>query len=519
MCSDRHDGSSGRRGGGPGEDGAAPGHALATKVGTEELAAELLARAGNEWVSLVGPGGLLSGLTKAVLEAALEGELTGHVGYQPHDPAGHHSGNSRNGTRTKTVITDVGPVEIDVPRDRAGTFEPVIVPKRARRLGGVDQMVLSLSAKGLTHGEISAHLEEIYGAKVSKETVTRITDNVIEGMVAWQNRPLDAVYPVVFIDAIVVKIREGQVANRPMYVAVGVTVDGERDILGLWAGDGGEGAKYWAHVLTEIKNRGIKDAGATHPERAAQHHRWPDPNALLQRAITLSSVAAKGGPLQASLAPAQQILEAQSVAFVRATAEAQAATARMTLAKANAAAATAAASRLRRPAGRHRPRDDDDHRAGHGRPWAYHDRCRREPADHNGAHPRVDHDLHHDRSARALSTARWATNPNRYNPAGWWFATRSAGSCSPDAPIVVSLTNQRPTQRTAARATAAWVCPRATIRATAAVSGGRMGRRLRGPSRPSVDRRGCTSGLWVPGPERRDARWRCPRSGRCRLAR
>jgi putative transposase len=237
----------------------APGQALAGKIGTEELAAELVARAGDEWVSLVGPGGLLSGLTKAVLEAALEAELTDHVGYRAHDPAGYHSGNSRNGTRTKTVITDVGPVELDVPRDRAGTFEPVVVPKHKRRLGGVDQMVLSLSAKGLTHGEISAHLEEIYGAKVSKETVTRITDNVIEGMVAWQNRPLDPVYPVVFIDAIVVKIREGQVANRPIYVAVGVTVDGERDILGLWAGDGGEGAKYWAHVLTEIKNRGAKD--------------------------------------------------------------------------------------------------------------------------------------------------------------------------------------------------------------------------------------------------------------------
>src|SRR6202011_4153419 len=142
---------------------------------------------------------------------------------------------------------------------RAGTFEPVIVAKRLRRLGGVDQMVLSLSAKGLTHGEISAHLEEIYGAKVSKETVTRITDRVIETMTEWQNRPLERVYPVVFIDAIHVKIREGQVANRPIYVAVGVTVDGERDILGLWAGEGGEGAKYWLHVLTEIKNRGTAD--------------------------------------------------------------------------------------------------------------------------------------------------------------------------------------------------------------------------------------------------------------------
>ena len=235
------------------------GRVPAARLSTEELAAELLARADGDRVSLVGPGGLLADLTRRVLEAALEAEMTEHVGYEPYDPAGHHSGNSRNGTRSKTVITDIGPVDIEVPRDRAGTFEPVMVPKRKRRLGGVDQMVLSLSAKGLTHGEISAHLEEIYGAKVSKETVTRITDGVIETMVEWQNRPLDAVYPVMFIDAIHVKIREGQVANRPIYVAIGVTVDGERDILGLWVGDGGEGAKYWAHVLTEIKNRGTKD--------------------------------------------------------------------------------------------------------------------------------------------------------------------------------------------------------------------------------------------------------------------
>lgn len=157
------------------------------------------------------------------------------------------------------MITEIGPVEIEVPRDRSGTFEPVIVPKRKRRLAGVDAMVCSLSAKGLTHGEISAYLAEIYGAQVSKETITRITDRVLEGMVEWQNRPLERVYPVVFIDAIVVKIREGQVANRPVYLAVGVTVDGERDILGLWAGDGGEGAKFWHHVLTEIRNRGTTD--------------------------------------------------------------------------------------------------------------------------------------------------------------------------------------------------------------------------------------------------------------------
>jgi transposase-like protein len=225
----------------------------------QDLTSELVARAGAEGVSLVGPGGLLAELTKTLLESALEGEMTEHVGYEPHDPAGHHSGNSRNGTRTKTVLTEIGPVELEVPRDRAGTFEPIIVPKRKRRLVGVDAMVCSLSAKGLTHGEISAHMGEIYGAQVSKETVTRITDRVMEGMTAWQNRPLDRVYPVIFIDAIVVKIREGQVANRPIYVAIGVTVDGERDILGLWAGEGGEGAKYWAHVLTEIKNRGVAD--------------------------------------------------------------------------------------------------------------------------------------------------------------------------------------------------------------------------------------------------------------------
>jgi putative transposase len=238
---------------------SAPGQALARRLSTEDLAGELMQRAHADGLSLVGPGGLLADLAKKVLESMLEGEMTDHVGYEPYDRVGHHSGNSRNGTRAKTVLTEIGPIEIEVPRDRAGTFEPAVVPKRRRRLGGVDQMVLSLSAKGLTHGEISAHLEEIYQAKVSKETVTRITDQVIEAMVEWQNRPLDVVYPVLFIDAINVKIGEGQVANRPIYVAIGVTVDGERDSLGLWAGDGGEGAKFWHHVLTEIKNRGVRD--------------------------------------------------------------------------------------------------------------------------------------------------------------------------------------------------------------------------------------------------------------------
>jgi putative transposase len=227
-----------------------------------ELAEQLVEQARAEGVDLVGPGGLLGDLTKRVLEAGLEAEMTDHLGYERHDPAGRDGGNSRNGTRAKTVITDVGPVELDVPRDRDGSFEPKIVPKRKRRLSGIDELVISLSAKGLTTGEVQAHLAEVYGADVSRQTISTITDKVVEGMAEWQNRPLDPVYPVIFIDAINVKIRDGKVANRPIYVALAVTADGHRDILGLWAGDsaaGGEGAKYWLHVLTEIKNRGVND--------------------------------------------------------------------------------------------------------------------------------------------------------------------------------------------------------------------------------------------------------------------
>jgi putative transposase len=225
----------------------------------EQVAKDLMARARQEGVSLVGPGGLLAGLTKTVLETALEAEMTDHLGYEKHAPAGRNSGNSRNGARVKKVVTEVGPVEVEVPRDRDGTFEPKIVPKRARRLGGVDEMVISLVAKGLTTGEVQAHLAEVYGASVSRETISKITDSVLETMAEWQSRPLDRVYPVLFIDAIFVKVRDGQVANRPIYVAIGVTVDGERDIVGLWAGRGGEGAKFWLQVLTEIKNRGTED--------------------------------------------------------------------------------------------------------------------------------------------------------------------------------------------------------------------------------------------------------------------
>ncbi|SEK22050.1 Transposase, Mutator family [Nonomuraea pusilla] len=230
------------------------------KDSDRELVARLVEQARADGVELVGENGLLGRLTTLVLESALEGEITDHLGYDKHQRGGGETGNSRNGSRSKTVLTDVGPVEISVPRDRDGSFEPKIVRKRQRRLSGVDEMVISLAGKGLTIGEISAHLAEVYGAEVSRQTISTITDKVLDGMAEWQNRPLDAVYPVIFIDAIHVKLRDGQVANRPVYVAPAVTVDGERDILGLWAGDGGEGAKFWLHVLTEIKNRGAGDA-------------------------------------------------------------------------------------------------------------------------------------------------------------------------------------------------------------------------------------------------------------------
>lgn len=226
----------------------------------QHAAAELVRMAKAQGLSLTGPDGLLKLLNKTVIETALQEEMTEHLGYEKHDPVGAGTGNIRNGTRAKTVLTEAaGPVEIEVPRDRAGTFEPQLVKKRQRRLEGIDQVVLSLYAKGLTTGEISAHFAEIYGASVSKETISRITDRVIEEMNEWASRPLDEVYAAVFIDAVVVKIRDGQVANRPIYAAIGVSLDGERDILGLWAGTGGEGAKFWMSVLTDIRNRGVRD--------------------------------------------------------------------------------------------------------------------------------------------------------------------------------------------------------------------------------------------------------------------
>jgi len=227
----------------------------------ETAARELVRLAKEQGLSLTGPDGLLKQFTKSVLETALNEEMTEHLGHEKnHADDGRDSTNVRNGTRPKTVLTEAtGHVQLDVPRDRDGSFEPVIVKKRQRRLNGVDEIVLSLYAHGLTTGEICAHFAQIYGASVSKETVSRITDKVVEEMNDWANRPLDGVYAAVFIDAIMVKVRDGQVANRPIYAAIGVSLAGDKDILGLWAGTGGEGAKFWMSVLTDLRNRGIKD--------------------------------------------------------------------------------------------------------------------------------------------------------------------------------------------------------------------------------------------------------------------
>jgi putative transposase len=226
-----------------------------------EWAEELVARARAEGVELTGDEGLLTAMVRQVLQTGLEVELADHLGYEPHDPAGRGSGNSRNGSYPKTVTTDIGEVDLRMPRDRNSSFDPQTVPKHQRRLEGLAGNVISLYAKGMTTGDIQAHLLEIYGTEISRETISKITDRIVEEMLAWQHRPLDRMYPVLLIDAIVIKVRDSQVANRPVYVVIGVNMDGERDVLGLWLGPtGGEGAKQWMSMLTELRNRGVADA-------------------------------------------------------------------------------------------------------------------------------------------------------------------------------------------------------------------------------------------------------------------
>lgn len=208
---------------------------------------------------ILGEQGLLKRLSKAVLERALGAELTDHLGYEKHDPAGYGSGNARNGTTEKTLKGKNGEITIEVPRDRKGTFEPQMVKKHQTRFDGFDDKILSMYARGMTTRDIQGHLEEIYGVEVSPALISNVTDAVSEEVKTWQSRPLEAVYPIVYLDALHVKIRDGgHVQNRAVYVAMGVRLDGDKEVLGLWAGQA-EGAKFWLQVVTELKNRGVQD--------------------------------------------------------------------------------------------------------------------------------------------------------------------------------------------------------------------------------------------------------------------
>lgn len=208
---------------------------------------------------VVGQGGLLEDLTKRLLERALEGELTEHLGYEKHAREGRNGGNSRNGRTKKRVKTDAGEVEIEVPRDREGSFEPQLVPKGQRRLPGFDEKVIALYARGMTTREIQAHLKEIYKVEVGPSLISTVTDAVLDDVKAWQNRPLEPLYPIVYLDAIHVKMRaSGHVQTQAVYLALALTLEGEKELLGLWVGEA-EGAKFWLSVLTELKNRGLRD--------------------------------------------------------------------------------------------------------------------------------------------------------------------------------------------------------------------------------------------------------------------
>ena len=208
---------------------------------------------------IVGENGLLKQLTKAVLERALNAELTDHLGYEPHDPAGHHSGNSRNGISKKKLKGDFGEIELETPRDRNASFEPKIVAKGQTRFKGFDDKILSMYARGMSTREIQGHLEEIYGVEVSPTLISNVTEAVVEEVKAWQSRPLDELVPILYLDALFVKVRDnGHVQNQAIYVAIGVNLEGNKEVLGLWAGQT-EGAKFWLQVLTELQSRGVKD--------------------------------------------------------------------------------------------------------------------------------------------------------------------------------------------------------------------------------------------------------------------
>jgi putative transposase len=225
---------------------------------TDELIDELLVGRRGE-AQIVGPGGLLGELTKRLVERAMAAELTEHLGYEPHVEPPGGAGNQRNGSTPKTLQTRQGPVRIAQPRDRNGTFEAQIVKKGQRRFEGFDEQIVAMYARGMTTRDIEAHLVEIYGASVGRDTISRVTAAVLEDAQAWQERPLEAVYPIVYLDALVIKIRDGKaVQNFACYLAIGVNTDGQRDVLGMWF-QHAEGAKFWLGVLTELKARGVQD--------------------------------------------------------------------------------------------------------------------------------------------------------------------------------------------------------------------------------------------------------------------
>jgi putative transposase len=208
---------------------------------------------------LLGQDGLLQQRTKAIVERALQGELTHHLGYVKHAPQGKNSGNSRNGTSAKTIQGKRGPLQIEVPRDRNSQFEPQLIKKGQTRFDGLDEKIISLYARGMTTREIHGHLHEIYGVEVSPSLISTVTDAVLEEAREWQNRPLDAVYPILYLDALHVKVKSnGRVVNKAIYLAFGVNLFGRKEVLGLWAAET-EGAKFWLQVITEIKNRGVQD--------------------------------------------------------------------------------------------------------------------------------------------------------------------------------------------------------------------------------------------------------------------
>ena len=224
----------------------------------DDVVDELLAGARTE-EEIVGPGGLLSQLTKRLVERAMEVEITDHLGYERHQEPPGGAGNTRNGSTPQRLVTEHGEVPIDTPRDRDGSFSPKIVKKRQRRFEGFDDKILALYSRGLSTRDIEAHIAEIYGVHVGRDLISRVTDAVMDDARAWQQRPLDDVYPVVFLDALVLKIRDGgSVQRRACYLALGVGIDGSRDVLGMWFQES-EGAKFWMQVLSELKHRGVQD--------------------------------------------------------------------------------------------------------------------------------------------------------------------------------------------------------------------------------------------------------------------